>query len=178
MKVTVERTDNSEAILNVELDWTELESASNLAFPKLARRYNVPGFRPGKAPRSMLERMLGKEAIYQNGLEGLIEKSYRDALQQNELVPLAEPTLDAPPLQLNEPYSYTARVAVLSPVTLGDYHAVKVDYPTVNVTDEDVDKVLADLQQQHAVWLPTEEAAQLGHHVIVDLKLTVGDRPV
>jgi trigger factor len=178
VKVSVERTDKSEAVLNVELDWTELESASNRAFPKLARRYNVPGFRPGKAPRSMLERMLGKEAIYQNGLETLIEESYRDAIRENQLVPLAEPTLDAPPLQLNEPYSYTARVPVLSPVTLGDYHGVKVDFPQVEVTDEDVDKVLADLQQQHAVWLPTEEAAQLGHHVIVDLKLTVGDRTI
>jgi trigger factor len=178
VKVTVERTDNSEAVLNVELDWTELESASNRAYQKLAQRYNVPGFRPGKAPRSMLERMLGKEAIYQNGLETLIEESYRDAIRQNQLVPLAEPTLDAPPLQLNEPYAYTARVPVLSPVTLGDYHSVKVDYPTVEVTDEDVEKVLADLQQQHAIWLPTEDAAQLGNRVLVDLKLTVGDRTV
>jgi trigger factor len=176
VKVTVERTDKSEAVLNVELEWAELESASNREYAKLARRYNVAGFRPGKAPRSMLERMIGKEAIYQHGLEHLIEESYRDALKQNELVPLAEPTLDAPPLQLNEPYTYTARVPVLSPVTLGDYRNVKVDFPTVEVTDEDVGKVLADLQQQHAIWLPTEEAAQLGNRVIVDLKLTVGDR--
>jgi trigger factor len=178
VKVTVERTDNSEAVLNVELEWAELESASNRAYQKLARRYNVPGFRPGKAPRSMLERMLGKEAIYQNGLETLIEESYRDAIRQNQLVPLAEPTLDSPPLQLNEPYAYTARVPVLSPVTLGDYHSIKVDYPAVDVTEEDVEKVLADLQQQHAIWLPTEDAAQLGNKVLVDLKLTVGDRTV
>jgi len=95
VKVTVERAENSEAILNVELEWRELESASDRAYHKLAQRYNVPGFRRGHAPRSMLERMLGKEAIYQEGLEALIEDSYREAIRSNQLVPLAQPAVAA-----------------------------------------------------------------------------------
>jgi trigger factor len=178
VKVTVERAENSEAILNVELEWRELESASDRAYHKLAQRYNVPGFRRGHAPRSMLERMLGKEAIYQEGLEALIEDSYREAIRSNQLVPLAQPAVDAPPLQLNAPYSFSARVPVLSPVKLGDYQAVHVEKPAVEVTDEDVDKVVADLQQQHALWLPAERPAQLGDRVIADLKLEVGDRTI
>ncbi len=178
MKFSVERAPNSEATVTVELEWTELEKASDRAYRKLAQRYNVPGFRRGHAPRSMLERMLGKDAIYQEGLEELIEDSYREALRSNNLVPIASPTVDAGPLQLNQPYTYTAHVPVLSPVTLGDYHAVRVERPGVDVTDEDVEKVLRDLQQQQTMWLPAERPAQVGDKVVADLKLTVGERQI
>ena len=69
MKVTVEQAPESEAILTVELEWDEVEKASERAYRKLAQQYNVPGFRRGKAPRSMIERMVGKDTVYQEGLE-------------------------------------------------------------------------------------------------------------
>ena len=93
MKVTVEHPSESEAVLNVELDWKELEKASDRAYRKLADRYNVPGFRRGHAPRTMLERMIGKDAIYQEGLEDLISTSYADAIRQTDLTPLSQPAL-------------------------------------------------------------------------------------
>lgn len=178
MKVTVERTPESEAVLNVELDWTELEKASDRAYHKLAQKYSVPGFRKGHAPRSMLERMLGKEAIYQEGLEDLIESTYRDAVKQNDLTPIAQPSLDAPPLEMGQAYSYTARVPVLPEVKLGDYHSIRVETPTTEVTDEDIEKVLKQVQEDQAMWLPAERPAQLGDKVVVDLKLTSGDRSI
>ena len=178
MKVTVERTPESEAVLNVELDWTELEKASDRAYRKLAQKYSVPGFRKGHAPRSMLERMLGKEAIYQEGLEDLIESTYRDAVKQNDLTPLAQPSLEAPPLEMGQPYTFTARVPVLPEVHLGDYRSIRVETPAVEVTDEDVDKVLKQVQDDQAMWLPAERPAQLGDKVVVDLKLTAGDRSI
>lgn len=178
MKVTVERTPESEAVLNVELDWTELEKASDRAYHKLAQKYSVPGFRKGHAPRSMLERMLGKEAIYQEGLEDLIESTYRDAVKQNDLTPLGQPSLDAPPLEMGQPYSFTARVPVLPEVQLGDYSAIRVAAPSVEVTDEDIEKVLKQVQDDQAMWLPAERPAQLGDKVVMDLKLTSGDRSI
>jgi trigger factor len=178
VKVTVERAENSEAVLNVELDWGEVEKASDRAYRKLAQKYTVPGFRRGHAPRSMLERMLGKEAIYQEGLEDLIEDSYRQAIRENNLTPLAQPSLDAAPLEMNHPYTFTARVPVLSPVKVGDYQSVRVEPPTVEVSDEDVDKVLQDLREQQALWLPAERPAQVGDHVVADLKMSVGERGI
>jgi trigger factor len=178
VKVTVEQASNSEAILNVELEWSELEKASDRAYHKLAQRYNVPGFRPGHAPRSMLERMLGKDAIYQEGLETLIEDSYREAIRTHNLKPIGQPEVDAAPIQMNQPYTFTARVPVLAPVTLGDYQSVRVEHPRVDVTDEDVEKVVHDLQEQQALWVPAERPAQIGDRITADLKLTVGDRTI
>lgn len=178
MKVTVEHTPNSEVTLTIELDWNELEKASDHAYRELAQRYNVPGFRRGHAPRSMLERMLGKEAIYEHGLEHLIEDSYRDAVRSNNLKPLGQPTMDAPPLEMGQPFTFTARVPVLPPVKLGDYRSVRVERPSVEVSDEDIEKVVLDLQQQQALWLPAERPAQLADHVIADIQLTVGERTI
>ncbi len=178
MKVTVERTPESEAVLNVEIDWSELEKASDRAYRKLAQKYNVPGFRKGHAPRSMLERMLGKEAIYQEGLEDLMDESYRNAVRENDLRPIGQPTLDAPPIELGQNYTFTARVPILTPATLGDYTSVRVERPVVTVTDEEVQQVLERLQQDQAMWLPVERPAEYDDKVTVDLRLTVGEREV
>ncbi|MGH2516510.1 MAG: trigger factor [Ktedonobacterales bacterium] len=178
MKVTVERTPESEAVLNVELEWGELQKASERAYHKLAQKYTVPGFRRGHAPRTMLERMLGEEAIYQEGLEDLIDESYRDALKSHDITPLAQPSLDAPPLEMGQPYSFTARVPVVPQVTLGDYQSIHVTPAPTDVTDEDIQKVLDQVREDHAMWLPAERPAQIGDKVVVDLKLTSGDREI
>jgi trigger factor len=178
LKVTVERTPESEAVLNVELEWDELEKASDRAYRKLAQQYNVPGFRKGHAPRTMLERMLGKEAIYHEGLDDLIESSYREAIRDNALTPLAQPALDTPEIEMGKSYTFTARVPVLPPIALGDYTSVRVAQPDTAVTDEDIDKVLEQVRQDQAMWLPAERPAQIGDKVTMDLKLTVGDRTI
>ena len=178
VKVTVEHPSESEAVLSVKLDWTELEKASDRAYRKIAEKTNVPGFRRGHAPRAMLERMVGKEAIYQEGLEDLISSSYRDAIRENDLTPLAQPELDTPPIEMGQPYSYTARVAVLPPIKLGDYHAIRVAQPSTEVTDEDVEHTIEHIRQDQAAWMPVERPAQIGDKVTVDLKLNVGDRTV
>jgi trigger factor len=178
VKVTVDRSTESEAVLNVELEWSEVEKASDRAYRKLAQKYTVPGFRKGHAPRSMLERMLGKEAIYQEGLEDLIETTYREAIRTNDLTPLGQPDLDAPVIEIGQPYTYTAHVPVQPAVELGDYHAIRVKRPSTEVTDKDVDDVLERIRQDQAMWLPADRPAEIGDKVSVDLKLTVGDRTI
>ena len=178
MKVTVDRSTESEAVLNVELEWSEVEKASDKAYRKLAQKYTVPGFRKGHAPRSMLERMLGKEAIYQEGLEDLIETTYREAIRTNDLTPLGQPDLDAPVIEIGQPYTYTAHVPVQPGVELSDYHAIRVKRPSTEVTDQDVADVLERIRQDQAMWLPADRPAEIGDKVSVDLKLTVGDRTI
>ena len=178
MKVTVERTPESEAVLNVELEWEELQKASDRAYKRLAQQYNVPGFRKGHAPRTMLERMVGKEAIYHEGLDDLIETSYREAVRDHKLTPLAQPTIDHPEIEIGKPYSFTARVPVLAPVELGDYKSIRVEQPDTAVTDDEIQKVIEQLRDNNAMWLPAERPAQVGDQVTMDLKLTVGERTV
>ena len=178
MKVTVEQGADSEAVLNVELEWDELEKASERAYKKLAQQYNVPGFRKGKAPRSMIERMLGKDAIYQEGLEELVDKSYKQAIIENGIQPIARPTVDAPPIEYGQPYTFTARVPVLTPVTLGDYNAIRVEQPPIEVSDQEIDDIIERVRQDQAIKTPVERAAQLGDFVTMDLKLTVGEKEI
>lgn len=178
MKVTVERTPESEAVLNVELEWAELEKASEKAYRKLAQKYKVPGFRPGHAPRAILERMLGKEAIYQEGLEDLIDQSYREALREHNLSPIAQPKVDAPALEIGQPYAFTAHVPILTPVTLGDYKNVRVARPEVTVTGDEVEGVIERIQQDQAMWLPAERPAQVGDQVTMDMKVTAGEKTI
>lgn len=178
MKVTVERPSESEAVLNVELEWSELEKASDRAYRRLVQKYNVPGFRRGHAPRSMIERMVGADTLYEEGLESLMDESYRDALLQHDLTALGDPQVDAPPLELNQSYSYTVRVPIQPPVHLGDYHGVHVERKPVEVTDEDVDKVLKDLQEQQALTKPADRPAQAGDRISADVKLTVGEKTI
>jgi trigger factor len=178
VKVTVEQAPESEAILTVELDWDEVEKASERAYRKLAQQYNVPGFRRGKAPRSMIERMVGKDTVYQEGLEELVDQSYRKAIVEHNLQPVARPNVDMPAIEYGQPYTFTARVPVLAPVTLGDYQAIRVEQPPIEVSDEEVDDVIERIRQDQAEKLPVERPAQLGDYVTMDLKLTVGEKEV
>jgi trigger factor len=178
LKSTVERTPESEAVLTVTLEWAELEKAADRAYKELALRYAVPGFRKGHAPRSMLERMLGKDTIYQEGLEHLVESSYRDALREHDLTPVAQPTVDTPPLEQGQPYTYTATVPILVPPTLGDYRAIRVATPSAEVSDEEVEHQLEHMKEDAAEWRPLERAAQVDDQVTMDLKLTVDDKIV
>ena len=179
MKVTVERTPESEAKLHVELDWPEIESASDKAYKRLAQRYNVPGFRRGHAPRTMLERMLGKEAIYQEGLDDLIDNAYRNAIIENNLTPLTQPHVDSEQtFEIGQPFNAVVHVPVLTPATLGDYKALRVPLPELETTEEQVEETVERLRQQQAAWMPADRTAQIGDQVTVDLKLDSGERTI
>ncbi len=172
MKVTVERTPESEAVLNVEMDWDEIEAATNKAYKRLAQKYNVPGFRKGHAPRTMLERMLGKEAVFQEGLDDLIDTAYRNALVEHDLTPLTQPHVDAPAFEEGQPYTVQVHVPVLTRATLGDYQAIRVEPPVIEITDQQVEETVERLRDQQAVWEPVERGAEIGDQLTIDLMLT------
>ncbi len=178
MKVSVEKLPSSEALLEVDLSWEELEKASDKAYRKLVQKVDVHGFRRGKAPRSILERKLGKESIYQEALDDLITETYRSAVKEHELTPLAQPELDAPVFEMGQPYHFSLKVAILSPVTLGDYRSLHFDREEPEVTSEEVEKELENLQSRRTSWNVVERPAQIGDRVTVDLKLTSGDQSI
>src|SRR5947199_6366134 len=121
VKVSVEKLPTSEAVLEVDLTWEELEKASEKAYRKLVQKVDVQGFRRGKAPRSLLERRLGKEYIYQEGLDELITETYRSAIKEHELNPITKPELEAPVFEMGQPYHFSVKVPIITPVELGDY---------------------------------------------------------
>ncbi|HLG65499.1 MAG TPA: trigger factor [Ktedonosporobacter sp.] len=178
MKVSVEKLPTSEAVLDIEISWDEMEKASDKAYRKLVQKVDIQGFRRGKAPRSLLERRLGKEYIYQEGLDDLITEAYRTALKEHELTPITQPKLDAPVFEMGQPYHFSMTVPVVTPVTLGDYSSLHFDREEASVTSEEVDKELESLRNRFAEWEVVERPAAYGDRVTVDLKLTSGDESI
>ena len=178
MKVSVEKLPTSEAVLEVDLTWDELEKASDKAYRKLVQKVDVQGFRRGKAPRSLLERKLGKEYIYQEGLDDLISETYRNAVKEHELVPLAKPEVEAPVFEIGQPYHFSLKVPVITPVELGDYSSLHFEREEADVTSEEVEQELESLRNRQATWHEVERPADYGDRVTVDLKLTIEDKTI
>lgn len=178
MKVTVEKLPGSEARFDVDYSWEELEKASDKAYRKIVQKIDIRGFRRGKAPRSLVERQVGKEYIYHEGLDELMNETYRDALKENDITPLDKPAIDAPELEIGQPYHFSATVPVLTPVELGDYHSLHFDREEVSVTSEEVEEELERLRDSKAHWDETERPVEMGDRVTVDLKLTAEEQTV
>ncbi|MDQ2903251.1 MAG: trigger factor [Chloroflexota bacterium] len=178
MKVSVEKLPTSEAVLDVDLTWDELEKASDKAYRKLVQTVDIHGFRRGRAPRSLVERKVGKEHIYQEGLDELMTEAYRNAVKEHELTPVAPPQVDAPEFELGQPYHFTVTVPILTPVELGEYHTLHFEREEPEVTSEEVEKELETLREQRATWQTVERPAAVGDRVTVDLKLVVADETI
>lgn len=173
MKVTVEKLPGSEARLDIDYTWEELEKASDRAFRKIVQKIDIRGFRRGKAPRSLVERQYGKEYFYQEGLDELMNETYRDALKENDITPLDKPEIDAPQLQIGQAYHFSVTVPVLTPVELGDYHSLHFEREEATVTSEEVEQQVEALRNSKATWEEVDRPAEMGDRVTVDLKLTV-----
>jgi len=178
VKVSVEKLATSEAVLDVELSWDELEKASDKAYRKLVQKVDVQGFRRGKAPRSLLERKLGKEYIYQEGLDELITETYRNAVKEHELNPITRPELEAPVLELGQPYHFSLKVPIITPVVLGDYSSLHFDREEADVTSEEVEQELESMRARQTTWHEVERPADYDDRVTVDLKLTVEEQSI
>ena len=178
MKVSVEKLPTSEAVLDVELTWDELEKASDKAYRKLVQKVDIQGFRRGKAPRSLLERRLGKEYIYQEGLDELITETYRQAVKEHELTPITRPELDAPELEIGQPYHFSLKVPIITPVELGDYTSLHFDREEASVTSEEVEQEIEAQRNRLATWQVVERPAEYNDRVTVDLQLSVEDKSI
>lgn len=172
MKVSVEKLPSSEAVLDVDVTWEEMEKASDKAYRKLVRQVDVQGFRRGKAPRSLLERKLGKEYIYQEGLEELISEVYRNALKEHDITPITQPKMDAPAFEMGQSYHFSLTVPIITPVVLGDYSSLHFEREEAEVTSEEVEKEIEQRRGRLGTWQTVEQSANYEDRVTVDLKLT------
>ncbi len=178
MKVSVEKLPGSETRVEVDFSWEELEKASDKAFRKLVQKIDIRGFRRGKAPRSLVERQLGKEYIYQEGLDELMNETYRSAIKENDITPLALPDIDAPVLEIGQPYHFSLTVAVLTPVELGDYHSLHFEREEATITSEEVEQQIELIRDRKAHWDEVDRPVEMADRITVDLKLTAEDQTV
>lgn len=139
MSVQVEKLEKNMAKLTIEVSAEELEKAIESAYQKNKKNVRVPGFRKGKVPRQMIERMYGKEVFYEDAINELIPDAYEKALEECGEEIVSSPKIDIEQIEAGKPFIFTAEVAVKPEVRLGKYKGVKIDKIGVEVTDEEVD---------------------------------------
>ncbi len=176
MKLAVERKPASLVVLDITAEDDEFAKAMERAYRKVSRDMMIPGFRKGRAPRVMVERVYGREVFLREAADTMMERLYRDALQQEQLVPVGEPEVDIREL---EPVAFTVTVPVYPTIDPGDYLAVRADPVDATVEETEVDEVIERMQRTQSPWIDPAEARQPrdGDQVTVDYEVMEGDEP-
>jgi trigger factor len=170
MKVSTDKIEGSQVVLDIEVDAEEMESAIKKAFHRLGAKTTVPGFRKGKAPPEMLERYFGREALVEDAVEHLLPEVYDRAIQEQEVDAIAQPQVEV--LQI-DPLSFKATVPVQPTIELDDYHQVKFEQETVVVTEEEEAEALEKIRYMQAPWTPMERPAKSDDLLAIDVEGTV-----
>jgi len=167
MKVSTEPVENSQVALNIEMEPAEIDKYMNKAYNRMIRRVSIPGFRKGKAPRDVLERHVGKDALFQEALEDLIPAAYKEALEEQKIEPIAQPQFE---LVKTEPLIFKAVVPLKPTVKLGDYTKIKVESKPVEISDEDIESTIEQLRHQQAILSPVDRPVQFGDIATIDVE--------
>ena len=150
MSVQVEKLEKNMAKLTIEVAAEELEKAIEAAYQKNKSKISIPGFRKGKVPRHMIERMYGKEVFYEDAANALIPDAYEKALDECEEDIVSSPSIDVVQIEAGKPFIFTAEVALKPEVKLGKYKGVKVEKADITVTDEEVDAEINKERENNA----------------------------
>ncbi|HET9224433.1 MAG TPA: trigger factor [Roseiflexaceae bacterium] len=180
MKVTTEKLPKSLLALNIELDREQVEKGLDRAARRLSQKVNVPGFRKGKAPRFILENYFGRDALVEEATDDLVNKAFREVLEQQQIEPFGPASLEGPPSFDQEPYHFRVLVPVAPTTTLPDYRALRAPLNVEEVTDETLDRAMEALRDRHVVLREPEEPrpAQEGDQLAVELESFVDGEPL
>jgi len=173
MKVHMEEQSRRQVLLRVELEPQEMEAGLDRASRRLAGQVRVPGFRPGKAPRYLVERYVGRERLLAEALEDLLSSTYEKALRENGIEALASPRVE---IVQREPLVYEAVVPLKPVVELGDYRELRLPPPRVEVTESEVEQALERLRYEEAPWEPVSREVREGDLALLEVRGWVDDR--
>lgn len=175
MKVTTEKLEKSRVALQVEVEPEMVERSMERAYRRIVNRANIPGFRRGKAPRFMVERVLGKAALLEEALELLVPDAYKQAVEEQNISALGQPHIEI--LQIEPAVSFKATVAVQPTVELGDYSQLSIRAETPEVTEEQVAETLEELRSRYAPWEPVDRPVSFDDLVTIDIEGESEGRP-
>jgi trigger factor len=178
MQITATPAPKSTVVLEIELPAERLDRAVDEAVRHLSRRTRVPGFRPGKAPRPLLERHLGPGAILDDAVDHLVQDAYRQALVDQDLLPLTNADVEVVQAEEGKPLVFKATVQVRPEVALGDYKNFNFSPEIETIDDARVDKVLEELRDQNATLAAVEDrGARDGDYAVISFVGTRDGEP-
>ena len=178
MSVQVENLEKNMAKLTIEVSAEELEKALQGAYLKQKNNISIPGFRKGKVPRAMVEKMYGAGIFYEDAANALIPEAYSNAVAESKLDVVSQPEVDVVQIEKGKPFIFTAEVAVKPEVTLGEYKGLEVPKADLTVTDEEIEAELKKEQEKNGRTIDVEDRpAQMGDTVTIDFEGSVDGVP-
>ena len=172
MKSAVETLSPTRAKLTVEVPFEELKPSLDAAYQQIAKQINVPGFRRGKVPPMIIDRQVGRGAVLDQAINEVVPQKYIEALQENKLVPLAQPEIEVTRFEDNEALEFTAEVDIRPEFTVPDYAGIEASVDDVVINDADVEEQLQALRERFATLKDVERPVEDGDFVVMDLKAT------
>ncbi len=178
MKITTEKLPGSLLALEIEIEKDRFERGLDQAARRISQKYPIPGFRPGKAPRFMIERTFGRDALVEEATDDLVNKAFRDALKQAQIEPVGPPAFGG--VISADPFTFKVMVPIEPTVTLGDYRNIQVALEPELVSDEQVERMLEAIRDRHVVLQEIDEArpTQEGDQLRVYLETIVDGEPL
>ncbi|MEJ8765044.1 trigger factor [Oceanobacillus sp. HCA-5259] len=166
-----EKQEGNKGILTFEVPAEEFDQALDQAFKKVVKDVQLPGFRKGRVPRGLFEKRFGVESLYQDAVDIVLPEAYSKAVDEADIFPIEQPSVDIEQIEKGKELIFTAEVEVKPEVTLGEYKGLEVEEESVEVTDEDIEQELKNLQEQHAELVVKEdgEIAE-GDTVVIDFE--------
>lgn len=171
MSLQVEKLEHNMAKLTVEVAAEDVEKALQAAYLKQRKQINIPGFRKGKVPRQMIEKMYGPEVFYDEAANNMIPDAYAKAYDESELDIVSQPKIEVVQMEKGKQFIFTAEVATKPEVTLGDYKGLKVDKVSTRVTQKEVDEEIEKERERNARTIEvTDRAVQDKDEVTLDFE--------
>ena len=178
MSLQVENLEKNMAKLTIEAPAGQFDDAVKKAFEKNKGRFSIPGFRKGKAPLAMVEKMYGLEMLYEEAANIVMDATYGDAIDESGLDIVSRPEIDIVQIGKGQSLIYTATVAVKPEVTLGDYKGIEVERAKAEVSDEDVETELKRIQDQNSRLITVEDRPVAdGDETVIDFEGFVDGKP-
>ncbi|MBW8350234.1 trigger factor [Bacillus sp. IITD106] len=173
-----EKLEGNTGVLTVEVDAATVNNGLDVAFKKVSKQVNIPGFRKGRIPRSMFEKRFGVESLYQDALDAILPDAYISAIEETGIEPIDRPDIEIEQMEKGKELIFKATVQVKPEVKLGEYKGLEVEKMDTEVTDEDVDAELKQLQERQAELVVKEEGEVAdGDTVVIDFEGFVDNEP-
>lgn len=178
MSLQVEKLEKNMAKLTIEASAEEFDKAIQKAYHKNKNKINVQGFRRGKAPLALIEKMYGAEIFYEDAANEIIPEAYEKAAKESGLEIVSRPEIDVVQIEKGKPFIFTAQVAVKPEVTLGQYKGIEVEKKEITVTDEEVMARIERERDQNARIITVEDRpVQMNDIVVIDFEGFVDGKP-
>ena len=159
MSVQVEKLEKNMAKLTVEVPAENVEKAIQGAYNKMKKSINIPGFRKGKAPRQLIEKMYGKEVFYNDAIDAMLPAAYSDAVEECGEEIVSHPQIDVVQIESGKPFVFTATVAVKPAVELGEYKGIQVEKAPIEVKDEEIEAQITKEREANSRTVTVDDRA-------------------